>query len=253
MKYSRTQHKYKDADLITGAAFAKQAGVSDAAISKAKKSGRVDTFENSEGVEMFHKSFSLVQYQRSRDRRHVTTATRAQRALGMDNAAAQAVAHDSAFDNPSELYARAGIKMIPDETADLGEVFEQRQTLEISKAELVQYQARIAKNKANEQEGRLVDKNLCYQRAYQIGAEIQDKIVNIYAKLGPKILGRISEALVSMVTVAEDGSEAPAPLNAENIQSALKTMEHEIGEMIRCECLDAIRELAEKTVETILD
>lgn len=252
MRIPHSKHKYKDCELVTASQLASKLGVSDVAVSKAKKSGRIDTFDDSSGKEKFHRDFSVVQFQRSRDRRHVTTPTRGQMAVGMDGAAAQAVAHDSAFDNPKGLYMQAGVIKNPD-VADLGEMFEQRQTLEVSKAELVQYQARIAKNKAAEQEGRLVDKVLCYQRAYQIGSEIQDKVVNIYAKLGPKIVGRISEALANITTEGENGEAVAAEFTIVNVQSALKSMEHEIGEMIRCECLDAIRELSEKTENTILD
>lgn len=253
MRVPHTKHKYKDSELITASQLAVACGVSDVSISKAKARGRIDTFENSSGKEMFHREFSVVQYKRSRDRRHVTTPTRAQKAVGMDAATAQAVAHDSAFDNPKALYGLAGFGASLEGVADLGEAFEGRQKLEISKAELVQYQARIAKNKAAEQEGRLVDKTLCYQRAYQIGSEIQEKIMNIYATLGPKIIGRISEAVASMKRIDENGNDVDAEFNIENVQAALKSMEHEVGEMIRNGCFAAIQELAEKTESDILD
>ena len=90
-------HSYGDSELVTGSVLAKQLGVSDMAVSKAKMSNRIDTFDDSKGRERYHPIVSAQQFRASRDRRHVTTATKGQRAAGLDDLAAQAVAFNKVY------------------------------------------------------------------------------------------------------------------------------------------------------------
>ena len=58
MRYSRSFHSYSDADLISGTELSKLLGVSPMAVSKAKMSNRIDSFDDSKGRECFHRIVS---------------------------------------------------------------------------------------------------------------------------------------------------------------------------------------------------
>lgn len=250
MRYKRHQHSYDDNDLITATEFSAIIGISGAAISKKKSKGQLDTFDNSKGQECFHRVASMQQYMLTKDRRKVTTTTRAQRWAGLDNTDAQANAHVIGSELPQNLFNKSPNRA-PLETIDLGSELENRQSLEISRAEKEFHMARLSKLKADEKEGSLVDKQLVLTKTAQYGAQIQEKVMNLYVQLAPKIVGVIQEDLCgSCKTVVEHGEEKNVPLlDAGNVRIAMKDSSHKIGEMIRKECADALAFMSEKLLE----
>lgn len=238
MRYKNTQHSYKDDDLVTAMELSRICGVSPPAISKAKDSNRIDSFDNSEGKERFHRSYSAKQFFKSRDRRHVTTPTRAQMRSGFDNMTAQAVAHRPEFDNGDDI---PPVMLDGDAPFDLGDALKERIDLAQSKALKEHYQAQYAKLRTQEMEGRLVPKAQAAIAAYQLGANIQDKIMTIYSWLAPEIVGYFKEQM------------AKAGVSQEMILAATGDSDHYVGEKIRKACLTALKDLTEKTEQNILD
>ena len=237
MDYLRHQHSYSDDELENGAMFAKQMGVSGAAVSKATAKGRIDTFRNSRGEKCYHKVVSAQQWSLKKDRSKVTTPTRGQMAAGYDNIDAQATAHILGNENPQAPRPVSA----PVQGVDLGAVMQERQELEVSKAEKEFHMARLAKLKADEMEGRLVDKQTVFVKAYQMGAMIQEKVMNMYVQLAPKIVGHIQEQL------------SMSGIEAEKLRVAMKDSNHEIGEIIRKESITVLKDLSERTPENFFD
>ena len=237
MDYQRHQHSYTDEELETGAQFAKQIGVSGAAVSKATAKGRLDTFRNSRGEKCYHKVVSAQQWTLKKDRNKVTTPTRGQMAAGYDNIDAQATAHILGNENPQ---APAPVSA-PVQGIDFGAAIKDRQELEISRAQKEFHLARVAKFKADELEGRLVDKQTVFLKAYQMGAMIQEKVMNMYVQLAPKIVGHIQEQL------------STAGIEAKKLRVAMKDTNHEIGELIRKESIVVLKDLSERNPENFLD
>lgn len=238
MRYKNSQHSYTDNDLVTAKDLSLICGVSPPAISKARDSGRIDSFDNTEGKERFHRTYSAKQFFKSRDRRHVTTPTRSQMRSGFDNMTAQAVAHRPEFDAGDET---SNVLLEEDAPFDLGDVVKERVNLTQSKALKEFYQARYAKLRTDEMENRLVPKAQAAIVAYQLGANIQDKIMTVYSWLAPEIVGYFKEQMTK------------AGVSAELILAATGDADHYVGEKIRKACLTALKDLTEKTEENILD
>ena len=238
MRYKITQHSYKDSELITAKELSVICGVSAPAISKARDSGRIDSFDNSDGKERFHRTYSPKQFFKSRDRRHVTTPTQSQMWSGFDNMAAQAVAHRPEFDSGT---GQPPVIFDEDAPFDVGDVMKERVDLAQSKALKEFYQARLAKLRTAEMEGRLVPKAQAAIAAYQLGANIQDKIMTIYSWLAPEIVGYFKDQM-NKVGISTD-----------LMLAATSDADHYVGEKIRKACLTALKDLTEKTEENILD
>ena len=237
MDYQRHQHSYTDEELETGAQFAKQIGVSGAAVSKATAKGRLDTFRNSRGEKCYHKVVSAQQWTLKKNRSKVTTPTRGQMAAGYDNIDAQATAHILGNENPQAPKPVSA----PIQGVDLGAVMQERQQLEVSKAEKEFHLARAAKFKADEMEGRLVDKQSVYLKTYQMFAIVQEKVLNMYVQLAPKICGLIQEQL------------GEAGVDSEKQRVAMKDADHDVGEIIRKESIGLLKAFSKKTPENFLD
>ena len=237
MDYERSRHSFLDDELITGAQLADQIGVSGAAISKATKKGRLDTFRNSRGEKCYHKVVSAQQFTLKKDRRKITTPTRGQKSAGYDNIDAQAMAHVLENENPQAPKPVSA----PIQGVDLGGVMQERQQLEVSKAEKEFHLARTAKFKADEMEGRLVDKQSVYLKTYQMFAIVQEKVLNMYVQLAPKICGLIQEQL------------GEAGVDSEKQRVAMKDAVHDVGEIIRKESIGLLKAFSEKTPENFLD
>ena len=237
MDYQRHQHSYTDEELETGAQFAKQIGVSGAAVSKATAKGRLDTFRNSRGEKCYHKVVSAQQWTLKKNRSKVTTPTRGQMAAGYDNLDAQAMAHVLGNENPQAPKPVSA----PVQGIDFGVAIQERQELEVSRAEKEFHMARLAKLKADEMEGRLVDKQTVFLKAYQMGAMIQEKVMNMYVQLAPKICGHLQEQL------------GKADIEVEKLRIAMKDSNHEIGELIRKESINVLKDLSEKTPENFFE
>lgn len=237
MDYLRHQHSYSDDELENGAMFAKRMGVSGAAVSKATAKGRIDTFRNSRGEKCYHKVVSAQQWSLKKDRSKVTTPTRGQMAAGYDNIDAQATAHILGNENPQAPRPVSA----PVQGVDLGAVMQERQELEVSKAEKEFHMARLAKLKADEMEGRLVDKQTIFVKAYQMGAMIQEKVMNMYVQLAPKINGFLQEQL------------SDVGIEPEKLRVAMKDSNHEIGEIIRRESIAVLKDLSDRKPENFFD
>ena len=237
MDYQRHQHSYGDDELVTGAKIAEQIGVSGAAISKATAKGRLDTFRNSRGEKCYHRVVSAQQWSLKKDRSKVTTPTRGQMAAGYDNIDAQATAHIIGNENPQAPRPVSA----PVQGIDFGSAMQERQELEVSKAEKEYHMARLAKLKADEKEGTLVDKQTVFLKAYQMGAMIQEKVMNMYVQLAPKICGMLQEQL------------AAANIEPEKLRLAMKDSNHEIGEIIRKESINVLKDLSGRTSENFFD
>lgn len=237
MDYERSRHSFLDEELITGAQLADQIGVSGAAISKATKKGRLDTFRNSKGEKCYHKVVSAQQFTLKKDRSKITTPTRGQKSAGYDNIDAQAMAHVFENENPQAPKPVSA----PIQGVDLGGVMQERQQLEVSKAEKEFHLARAAKFKADEMEGRLVDKQSVYLKTYQMFAIVQEKVLNMYVQLAPKICGLIQEQL------------GEAGVDSEKQRVAMKDAVHDVGEIIRKESIGLLKAFSEKTPENFLD
>lgn len=237
MDYERSRHSFLDEELITGALLADQIGVSGAAISKATKKGRLDTFRNSKGEKCYHKVVSAQQFTLKKDRSKITTPTRGQKSAGYDNIDAQAMAHVLENENPQAPKPVSA----PIQGVDLGGVMQERQQLEVSKAEKEFHLARAAKFKADEMEGRLVDKQSVYLKTYQMFAIVQEKVLNMYVQLAPKICGLIQEQL------------GEAGVDSEKQRVAMKDAVHDVGDIIRKESIVLLKAFSEKTPENFLD
>lgn len=233
MHYPRSKHSYPDEDLINATALRPYLDVSPAAISKATTSGRLDTYENSKGKRMYHRILSVRQFRENRDRRHVTTPTQGQKRMGFDNLTAQAVAHDSSFDLPDES--------LLGDSASLEEALVKRDGLAVAKQEKEVQLARLAKLKADELEGRLVDKAKVAIKVYQIGANVQEKIMTVYSWLAPEIVGYFRNLMVS------------SGIENQKVIDLTADSSHEIGEKIRKACLLALKDLTDKKEDDILD
>lgn len=233
MRYSRSFHSYPDGERISGTELARQLGVSAMAVSKAKMSNRVDTFDDSKGRECFHKVVSAQQFRAKKDRRHVTTPTIGQRAAGMDALDAQATAHDPKFDFPKGKFGEPLPRKAPAEAFDFGAELVERKDLEISRAEKEYQLSRLAKIKADAAEGKLVDKAMAFNKIYGIASAAQEKIVSTYITLAPKIIGHLMEALIA------NG------FDEKQVRQITKGLEHGVGEMIRKENLNALRNFTE--------
>ena len=235
--YRKSQHSYQDSELVNALRLAELLGVSPAAITKAKKAGKLDTFETSMGKECYFPDLAIDQYRSKKDRRHVTVATKGQLAAGFSNEMAQAVAHKPRFDVPNAEALGTAF--------DLGdqmqEVFNDVADLETSKAQKEFYLARLAKLKVDQSEGRLVDKQAAAIAVYQIAANVQDKIMTIYSWLAPEIVGLFKDRAEKM------------GLTAEQVQTLGADAEHMVGEKIRRSCLTALKDLAAKTQDNILE
>lgn len=237
MDYERSRHSFLDEELITGAQLADQIGVSGAAISKATKKGRLDTFRNSKGEKCYHKVVSAQQFTLKKDRSKITTPTRGQKSAGYDNIDAQAMAHVLENENPQAPKPVSA----PIQGVDLGGVMQERQQLEVSKAEKEFHLARTAKLKADEMEGRLVDKQSVYLKTYQMFAIVQERVLNMYVQLAPKICGHVQEQL------------GEAGVDSEKQRVAMKDAVHDVGEIIRKESIGLLKAFSEKTPENFLD
>ena len=233
MNYPRSKHSYPDSDLINATALRAYLDVSAPAISKATTNGRLDTYENSKGKRMYHRILSVRQFRENRDRRHVTTPTQGQKRMGFDNLTAQAVAHDSSFDIPDES--------LLGDSASLDDALVKRDGLAVAKQEKEVQLARLAKLKADELEGRLVDKAKVAIKVYQIGANVQEKIMTVYSWLAPEIVGYFRNLMVA------------SGIENQKVIDLTADSSHEIGEKIRKACLQALKDLTDKKEDDILD
>jgi hypothetical protein len=224
MLVKKENHNYQDDELINKAELAKLCGVTEPAIVHAAANGRITAYERrNKKFPGFLKEEAVRDFFKSRDRRKVTRATVGQRENGLSDFAAQAVAHKADADG-------ARSSSVEDDVHDLA----------VAKADKEFHQARLAKLRADELEGKLVDKTLCFQRAYSIGTMIQDRLLNLYAPLAPEIVGMFSDAM--------DANGVDKVVKAKTLDGLI----HSVGEKIRAALSDALKDLSDKTEKNIL-
>lgn len=238
MRYAISQHSYTDSDLISARELSRILGVSCPAITKAKLSNRIDSYDNSKGRECFHRCISPKQFLTNRDRRHVTTPTQAQTRSGFDNLTAQAVAHRPEYDTGLET---PPVFLDDDGTISVGDAMSKRLDLAQSKALKEFYDSQFKKMRCAEMEGRLVPKQQAAIAVYQLGANIQDKIMTIYSWLSPEIVGYFKDQM------------GKAGVSIDVVTTVVADANHYVGEKIRKACVTALKDLTEKTEENILD
>lgn len=237
---TKADHGIADEALIRAADLARLLGVSKPAVTQAVKSGdgRLDVFLNSKGETRFHPQLSVAQWSERRVSRQVSTPTRGQRAAGLDNYGAQAVAH-------LPLAAPAGAATPPPSRhgsvpAPGGE--ERGKELAMSRAQKEGFAARLLEIKVRKEEGSLVDRSLFYQKAYTITKVIQDQLSGIPPQLGPAVVSAVEEGLVAAGLTPE---QARAATDRGNLQ-------HVVREGLRLGILRSLRSLTEKPVEELL-
>lgn len=243
MMIPRKEHGFKDAELCNGSTLANILGVSPMAVSKATKSGRIDTFEDSNGKPKFHRELSAEQFLTKKDRSQVRTPTRAQRASGMTNSQAQAVARVVGAENPEGGLmerTRQRIQQNVETMSNWKSMFQDLDfDLETSRAVKETQMARLASLKADEKDGTLVDKHLVFQKNYQATNEVQEKLTSLYAKIAPVIVGDFMDAVIS------------AGVSADLLNDIKNTLEHTCGERIRVAIIETLRELTDKMMSEV--
>ena len=218
MNYSAGTHNFKDSDLVSASAVAHALGVTDAAVSKAKKIGRLSTFENTKGKPMFHLETARKEWFANRNPSKVTTATSGQRAAGLTDFEARLSAKKD--------FGEDGSPMSDQEVFDFGR----------ERAAREHYAAEISKLKADELKGSLVDKAKASQRVYELAASVKDRLLSIHLKVASNVMSPLETALID------------AGLSSETVRNALSVghVEKVIGEVVRKNVIDSLRDIISK-------
>lgn len=221
------QHPYKDEQLINGKVLAERLGVTGAAISKAKSSGRISQYENSKGQKMFYEATAREEFFKNRDPSKVTTATNGQKAIGLTNLGARAIAQ-----------RRTGF-VSEDRLDDAPMTDEEVFDFTASRARREKYSADMAKMKSDEMAGRLVDKELAGNKVKEIAASCKDRLLNIHLKVAVSVMPVLEKALVD-AGFEEDG-----------VRSALSLAKIEavIGESVRKNVVESLRDIVKKEID----
>lgn len=228
MQYDRLNHSFPDSELISGVALAQLLGVSSAAVSKARLNSRIDTFLDSKGREKYHQVLSQQQFLGNRNLNKITTPTQSQKEAGLSKFDAQRMSNLVGGSN-----APAAAKP-PEKELDM---------YAASRAEREFHQARIVKLKADEAEERLVDKVQASQKVYGLASSVRDRMLSLHLKVAPIIMDSVEKALISA------GIETQEARNALSIGR----IEGVVGEVIRKQIIDSIREIVEREKEAYLD
>ena len=224
MNYKFGEHHYKDSELINGHDLADKLGVSPSAITKALKKGRLDTFENSKGKKRFHRTASADQFLGNRNVALVSTATRAQKAMGITDAEAKALA-------------------VPLISKDTGITAQDVYDYAEARAENEFHKARLAKLKADELEGNLVDKIKASQKVYELASSVKDRLLAIHLKIASACMSPIERAL------CDAGIQDDVARNALSIGK----IEQTIGEVCRKQIIDSLRDIISKERDSYAD
>lgn len=216
-------HPYKDGQLITGKLFAEHIGVSGAAVSKAKSSGRISLFENSEGKALIYEPLAREEFFKNRNPAKVTTATTGQKAMGLTDFGARAVAQ--------------GIRGIATTEGPANDADEFDYAL--SRAKKENFAANVMEFKAAELEGRLVDKEIAGNKVKEIAASCKDRILAMHLKVAPAVVIAVEKALVD------------AGIDEEKVRAAISTakIENVVGESVRKNVNECLRDIVQKEID----
>jgi len=220
-----SEHNYRDSELVNGKQLAAFIGVSGAAISKAIKAGRIkDSYEDSQGRPMFYGPIAAEQFHANKDPSKVTTATRGQKALGLSNFGARAIAQ-----RKPGIVEGTTVPLTEEEIVDFAE----------SRARREMYNADLAKFRAEEQAGILVDKELAGNKVKEIAASVKDRLLAMHLKIAISVMSTLETALVD------------ADFDVDGVHAALSNakIESVIGETIRKNVVESLRDIVQKEID----
>lgn len=218
MNYSVGTHNIADADLVSASTVAHALGVTDAAVSKAKRIGRISTFENSRGKQLFHLETTRREWYSNRNPSKVTTATNGQKAVGLTDFEARLSAKKNFGDDGAPL---------PDsEVFDFGK----------ERAAREHFAAEMAKIKTDEMKGMLVDKLKASQKVYELASSVKDRLLSIHLKVASAVMAPLESSLID------------AGIASDVVRNALSIghVEKVIGEVVRKNVIDSLRDIISK-------
>ena len=218
MNYAVGTHNIADADLVSAAPVAHALGVTDAAFSKAKRIGRISTFENSRGKQLFHLETTRREWYANRNPSKVTTATNGQKAVGLTDFEARLSAKKNFGDDGAPL---------PDsEVFDFGK----------ERAAREHFAAEMAKIKTDEMKGMLVDKLKASQKVYELASSVTDRLLSIHLKVASAVMAPLESSLID------------AGIASDVVRNALSIghVEKVIGEVVRKNVIDSLRDIISK-------
>lgn len=218
MNYPVGKHSFDDSELVSASVVAHALGVTDAAVSKAKKIGRISTFENTKGKPLFHLETAKREWYANRNPSKVTTATTGQRSVGLTDFEARLSVKKQIGDD--------GVPMTDQEIFDFGK---ERATRE-------HFAAELAKIKSEELKGNLVDKLKASQKVYELASSVKDRLLAIHLKIASSVMPSLETSLV------DAGVDAAAVRNALSIGHVEKV----IGEIVRKNVIDSLRDIISK-------
>ena len=224
MNYGIGQHNFSDDQLVPATFVAHSLGVTDAALSKAKKIGRVSTFTNSKGKQMYHLETAKREFYANRNPSKVTTATTGQKAAGLTDFEARLSAKKNFGDD--------GEPLSDQEVFDFGK----------ERAAREHFAAEIAKIKTDELKGSLVDKLKASQKVYELASSVKDRLLSIHLKVASSCMAPLETALVD------------AGLASDTVRNALSIgyIEKIIGEVVRKNVIDSLRDIISKEQENFV-
>lgn len=218
MNYAVGTHNIADADLVSASTVAHALGVTDAAVSKAKRIGRISTFENSRGKQLFHLETTKREWFANRNPSKVTTATNGQKAVGLTDFEARLSAKKNFGDDGAPL---------PDsEVFDFGK----------ERAAREHFAAEMAKIKTDEMKGMLVDKLKASQKVYELASSVKDRLLSIHLKVVSAVMAPLESSLID------------AGIASDVVRNALSIghVEKVIGEVVRKNVIDSLRDIISK-------
>ena len=224
MHYGIGKHNFKDSELVQASAVAHALGVTDAAVSKAKKIGRISTFENSKGKAMYHLETAKREFYANRNPSKVTTATNGQKAAGLTDFEARLSAKKNFGDD--------GEPLSDSEVFDFGK----------ERAAREHFAAEMAKIKTDEMKGLLVDKSKASQKVYELASSVKDRLLSIHLKVASSCMAPLETALTD------------SGISADTVRNALSIghIEKIIGEVVRKNVIDSLRDIISKEQENFV-
>lgn len=218
MNYPFGAHNIPESDLVSASTIAHALGVTDAAVSKAKRIGRISTFENSRGKQLFHLETTKREWFANRNPSKVTTATNGQKAVGLTDFEARLSAKKNFGDDGAPL---------PDsEVFDFGK----------ERAAREHFAAEMAKIKTDEMKGMLVDKLKASQKVYELASSVKDRLLSIHLKVASAVMAPLESSLID------------AGIASDVVRNALSIghVEKVIGEVVRKNVIDSLRDIISK-------
>lgn len=175
---------------------------------------------------MYYKPVNQEEFYKNRNPSKVTTATIGQKAQGLTDLGARVIAQQRpAFTKP---VPGDGL-LSEEEVVDFAE----------SRARREKYNADIAKMKAEEQAGTLVDKVAAGNRVKELAASVKDRLLSIHLKIAPEVVVAVEKALVDVGFEAEGVRKAMSDSKIVDV----------IGENIRKNVTESLRDIVQKEID----